>query len=313
MTGAPPSLADVKAHLWSEAVVSFYVVKRTVNQRRIARYTILAVNIGADVQRKLNESFCARLGTATNAIDYDFSTVDLDGDLLQIPAADTDFQGVVDDIMGQEPPPLAHTQEEIFDASFYIVRFDLPNVDPLFAARKTPRGWATKRKWSITNNVIFSNMQLVMENHASFVVDDYFDFFSISGMLFIFYKEAFELSLNFRERMKQIKAEVLNEFQQLKVFSDTNYIRDFIGDNMRLLRKVSQVQSLGYYRDPEYLAKLKEANTARALGLEYDENDQIILSHEKVEMVLHLLTNGRLESIINDEIFDVDAKRKVSG
>jgi hypothetical protein len=312
MTGALPSLAVVKAHQWNEATVSFYVVKRTVNQRRVARYTILMVNIGADVQQKLRESFFARLGTATNAVAYDFNTVDLDGDLLQIPAADTDFQGILDTIAGSEPPPLAHSQEEIFDGSFYIARFDLPNAPPLFAARKTPRGWATKRKWFSTNHLLFSNMQLVMENRASFTVDDYFDFFSFEEMLFIFYKEAFELNLNFRERMKQITAEVLDEFRQLRVFSDTDYMRNFIGDNMRLLRKVSQMKQLGYYRDAEYLAKLKEANAARALGIEYDENDQIVLSHDRVEMVLHLLTNGRLESIINDEIFDVDTKRKVS-
>jgi hypothetical protein len=311
MSAVSPSLEEVKALKWRGAIASFYVVRRTLSRGK-ARYRPLLVNVGADVQDQLKRAFDTRLGEVDEAIPYDFHTVDLDDNILHIELGLTDFAGIVQTITAATPPPLVDNQEELFGAWFYILRLDLTGHPPLFAVRKTPANWATKRHLTITNLIFTSNLELVLEPRPIFGVDNLFDFFSFGESLFIFDKRSFESDLNFREGMAAMKSELLTDFQQHSIFEDTALIERVVGNNLPLLRKVATVKRLGYYQDAEFRTKLREANTTHGLGLEYDVDGRIVLSEDKVEIVLHFFTNGRVSSIINAEMYDVDAKRPVN-
>ncbi len=310
MPQVSPTLANIKALNWLNSSVSFYVVKRRL-VKKSAHYEVLLVNIGENIQQNLQAVFQRRLSSAQGVMEYDFNTVDQDDNLLTITTSETDFQSIVDTITGIDPPEIANSQNQLFDAWFYVTRLYLPNQLPLFAVRRAPKGWATKKNLGAINLIFSSHMELVLEDKAIFKIDDYFDFFSYAGTIFIFYKNNFELDLNFREGMIQDKHDVIAEFEQLNVFQSTDGLELHIGNNLRLLRKIAKVKELGYYRDSEFLISLRQANEERNLGLEYDDDGLLIMTAEKVELILHFFTNGRVESIINQELFDVDAKRPV--
>ena len=312
MTDQIPELNTIKLLSWSKAIVSFYVVKRCLVQR-LAHYEILLVNVDQGVQEKLRTTLTERLDAATGLMEYDFHTVDQDDNLLTLPTNATDFQQIIDSITGESSPSLVQSQNELLDVWFYIARFDLSGQPPLWAVRRAPKGWATKKKQRVANIIFTSDMQLEIEPRQIFNIDDYYDFFSFGGGVYIFCKSAFEAATNFREGIMQDRADLVSEFVQLGTFQTTHDINEMIGSNTRLLRKAAQVKRLGYFRDQEFLEKLRLVNAERNLRLEYNEAGKLIVSAERIDFILHLFTNGRLASIINHEVFDVDAKRKVNG
>lgn len=312
MTNQTPELDIIKAYSWSNAAVSFYVAKRRLVQRQ-AHYEVLLVNVDQDVQKKLHTTLTERLHAAAGLMEYDFHTVDQDDNLLTLPTNETDFQQIIDIVMGENPLPLAQSQEQIFDVWFYVARFDLSGQPPLWAVRRTPKGWATKKKQRVANLIFSSDMQLKIDQREIFKIDDHYDFFSFCGRVFIFHKSAFETDMNFRESIIRHRTDLVAEFEQLGMFQTTEDMNEMIGNNMRLLRKAAQVKRLGYFRDQAFLEKLRLVNAERNLRLEYNETGKLIVSAERIDFILHLFTNGRLASIINHEVFDVDAKRKVNG
>lgn len=307
-----PELNAIKSLSWSDATVSFYVVKRRLVQKR-ARYEIIAVNVHPSVQDKLRTTFVGRLNSRTGVMEYDFHTVDQDDNLLTIPTNATDFQQIIDAITAENAPPLVQAQDQIFDAWFYVARLDLAEQPPLFAVRKAPKGWATKKNVTVANLIFAGDMQLTIEPQAVFKIDDFYDFFSFSGHLFIFYKSAFETDMNFRQGIMQDRTELVAELDQMGIFQATQSINEMIGNNMRLLRKAAQVKRLGYFRDQTFMDELRVVSVQKNWELEYDDAGKLIVTAERIGLILHLLTNGRLESIINHEVFDVDAKRRVEG
>jgi len=313
MTEQVPGLDTIKALPWAESLASFYIVKR----RRLAHgrmaYDVLLVNVDPSVQDKLRTTFVERLNAAAGLEEYDFHTADQNDHLLTIPTRETDFQHVINGITGETAPPLAEAQEQLLDIWLYVARLDVPGYPPLFAVRKAPRGWATKKKKGAANLIFTGNMQLAIEPRDIFKIDDYYDFFSFSGGIFIFHKSAFETDMNFREGIVRDRNDLVAELDTLGLFQANQNINEMIGTNMRLLRKAAQVKRSGYFRDQNFLNELKRVNGERNLGLEYSNSGALIVTVEKIEFILHIFTNGRVESIINHEVFDVDAKRKVNG
>ena len=96
----------------------------------------------------------------------------------------------------------------------------------------------------------------------------------------------------------------------MKIFSDVELIRKSIGSNMHLLRKVSAIQKSGYYKDKNFIKDMIVRNNEKDWGLKV-ENGVIVIDNESVDLVLKLLNNDRLESPINQEMFDATVKKKV--
>lgn len=312
MTDQVSELDKIKSLSWSNATVSFYVLRRCLVQRR-AHYESLIVNVDQGVQKKLRTTLTERLCAANGLMEYDFYTVDQDDILLTLPTNETDFQQIIENITGENPPPLAQSQDQLLDVWFYVARFDLSGQPPLWAVRKAPKGWATKKKQRVANLIFTGDRQLEIQQCEIFRIDDDYDFFSFGGEIFILNKSAFETDINFRESIIQHRTDLVAEFERLGMFQTTQDMNEIIGNNMRLLRKAAQVKRLGYFRDQEFLEKLCLVNAERNLRLEYNEAGKLIVSAERIDFILHLFTNGRLASIINHEVFDVDAKRKVNG
>ncbi len=104
--------------------------------------------------------------------------------------------------------------------------------------------------------------------------------------------------------------EIIEEFKEKKLFVNADEIVKLVGNNIKLLRKLSQVKKSGYYKDKIFLENLKKTNDEEGWEISYSENEQIIVTEVNIETVLRVLNNDRLTSKINQENFDVDVKHK---
>ena len=155
------------------------------------------------------------------------------------------------------------------------------------------------------------NMLIDIEQQQIFRIDGKIDFFSYDGITFIADKRNFETALNFREGMENNRDEIVEEFKVLKLFDNAADVSSFVGNNIKRLRRLSQIKKSGYYKDPKFLENLKKVNDEENWGIKYSETGQLLVTEDDIETVLRVLNNDRLTSKINAENFDVDVKHKL--
>lgn len=304
------ALQRVKNQNWASATVSFYVVRRRL-VRREANYDLLSVNVDEKLRRKLRNITVDCVNKANQAWEYDFNTSDLDGDVLGMEISETDMQFLIESLTSQEPLTQASDYEELLGAWIYITRLDLNEVSPLYAVRKVSSSWKATKVSQLVSMVFANNMLVDIEEKDIFRIDGKVDFFAHGGTLFIADKKNFESALNFREGMLRNRDTIVEEFEAASLFADAAQITELIGDNMRRLRKLSQVKKAGYYSDEAFLDNLKRVSAEEGWEIVYDDEGRIVVTEDDIDTVLTVLNNDRLKSPINQEGFDVDVKHKI--
>ena len=302
-------LNTVKTIDWDSASVSFYVVKRKLIQR-IAKYDIFHVNVDKPLRRKLRGITSGIIKKSNVAIEYDFNTADLDDDLLGLPTTDTDLHAILQTLQGDEEPQTVDQYNALLGSWLYIARLDVKDQPPLFSARRVSEGWTTKKVMQLINMVFQNNMLVDIGKQEIFRIDDKVDFFTYDGIIFIADKKNFETALNFREGMERNRDEIVKEFSSLGLFENATAVSDLVGNNLRHLRRLSQVKKAGYYKDPNFLASLRKVSEEDGWGIQYSPGGKLLVTEDDIETVLRVLNNDRLTSKINAENFDVDVKHK---
>jgi hypothetical protein len=303
---------QVKSISWSEATVSFYVAKRRLINRE-AKYDLLQVNIDENLRRKLRNIICNKVASSNQALEYDFNTSDLDDNVLGITTQETDLQGIIDIITSEAPPSFADTYESLIGSWLYIARLDFPAQPPLYSVRRVSEGWSAKKITQLVSMIFQNNMLVDLDQREIFRTDGKVDFFSFDGIIFIADKKNFETSLNFREGMERNRDEIVEELRDISIFEDANEISLLVGNNIKRLRKLSQVKKAGYYRDDDFMSNLKIVNEEESWGIRYSSDGKLCITEDDIDTVLKVLNNDRLTSKVNQENFDVDVKHKLPG
>lgn len=195
------------------------------------------------------------------------------------------------------------------DSWAYTVKLD-HDGSTVYGVRKINK-YTQITKVKAVSYFIFEDKKLVdLGDKQIFPLDTHIDFFAHDGTTFITNKKEFESALNFREGMERNRDSILEEFKLLNLCSDVEPIRKVIGNNLHLLRKISSIQKGGYYRDKNFLQSLINKNVEKGWNLKI-ANGVVVIDESNVEFVLKLLNNERVESQINQEVFDAVVKRKV--
>jgi len=308
MENLQESFSKVKDVAWDEAVVSFYIVKRKLVNRE-AKYEVLQVNVDENLRKKLRKVASDKVTKSNNAIEYDFNTSDLDDDVLGIATEETDLKELIDSITAEEAPEIADSYEALIGSWVYIARLE-KDEQILYSVRRVSEGWTTKKVSQLINMIFNNNMLVDIEQKEIFRIDGKVDFFSFDGVIFIADKKNFEAALNFRVGMEKNRDEIVEEFKETKLFVDADEISKLVGNNIKRLRKLSQVKKAGYYKEQHFLQSLKQVNTDENWGIQYSDDGKLIVTEDDIETVLTVLNNSRLKSPINQESFDVDVKHK---
>lgn len=303
-------LRTVKGIPWGRASVSFYVVKRVLVQRS-AKYEVMQVNIDASMSKKLRNIITEKIQSSNDVFEYEFTSCDLDDNVLGIDTAETDYDCIIKALMEGQDPPFASSPDHLLGAWMYVARLDRTDGTPLFAARRVSEGWTTKKVLKVMSAIYKNNMLVDLDQKQVFHIDRKIDFFAYDQVTFIADKRNFELALNFRVGMERNRDDIVAELTGMSLFANAPDISQLVGDNMRRLRKLSQVKNAGYYKSQEFLQNLKNVNDEEGWGLEYDAAGKLKVTDENIDTVLKLLNNDRLASKVNSEEFDVDVKHKI--
>ncbi len=295
---------------WKKATVSFYVLRRQVTQRK-AKYKVLQVNIDKNLKEKLRSIVSKKIAGSNDVLQYDFNTADLDNNILGIPNSETDFEEILELINAEKEPQFAKTYEDLLKKNLYISRLDIKDEQPLYAIRYIEGGWNIKKVTQFINLIFKNNTLVDLDFKEIFRIDSKVDFFSFDGTIFIVHKKEFEKALNFRAGMEKNRDEIVKEFAKLKLFKNPQNISKLVGDNMRWLRRLSKIKKSGYYKDQQFMSKLKEVNSERNWGIQYSDDGKLVITEDDMELVFTILDNGRLDSPINQEVFDVEVKHKI--
>lgn len=303
-------LKELQQDKWSKSTVSLYVAKRTL-KNKIAKYEVFQVNVDKSLREKLRKIAIKRLKLANIATEYDFNTADLDNDMLSIETTDTDLQIILEQITADKDPEFINDFSDLVDTWVYVARLDLPGEEPLYSVRKVSEIWSTKKVNQLVNALFQNNMLVDLKQEHIFRIDGKIDFFSHEGTIFIADKKNFESALNFRVGMEKNRDEIVQEFKDTNLFVDADEISSLVGSNLKRLRKLSQVKKAGYYKDKDFLTKLKQISETEGWGVKYSSDGKLIVDKDDIDVVLKVLNNDRLKSMINDEDFDVDVKHKL--
>lgn len=302
---------EVKKQKWDTASVSLFVVKRKLVNRS-AKYDVFHVNVDEALRKKIRSVAYRKINKANKAIEYDFNTADTDDDFLGLPAKDTDLQSILDAMQGEAEPRSIENYESLLGSWMYIARLDIEGVPPLFSSRRVSDGWTTKKVKQLINMVFQNNMLVDIGEQEIFRIDGKVDFFSYNGTIFIADKNNFEAALNFRKGMERNRDEIVKEFESLHLFDNVAEISHLVGNNLRRLRKLSQVKKAAYYKDKNFLTNLKRVNEEEGWGIQYSDDGKLLVTEDDIETVLRVLNNDRLTSKVNSENFDVDVKYKLT-
>jgi hypothetical protein len=229
--------------------------------------------------------------------------------VLGIAIEETDLKELIDSITAEEAPETANSYEALIGSWIYIARLE-KDEQILYSVRRVSEGWTTKKVSQFINMIFDNNMLIDIEQKEIFRIDGKVDFFSFNDVIFIADKKNFEAALNFREGMKKNRDEIVKEFKQTNLFVDADEISNLVGNNIKRLRKLSQVKKAGYYKKQHFLQSLKQVNEDENWGIQYSDDGKLIVTEEDIETVLTVLNNSRLKSPINQESFDVDVKHK---
>ncbi|MBP6421461.1 MAG: DUF4868 domain-containing protein [Propionivibrio sp.] len=297
--------ADLKA--WT---VSMWLVKRRLDVQKVAHYSVVRVDLDKKLQAKLKRAVVERVqGKEYKLDEYDFLTADQDDRLLTINVSDTDFSKVQAEVDKGLANKKVEQYEDLLDSWAFVVKL-VHDGNAVYGVRKINK-FTQATKVGAVSYFLFEDKKLVdLEDKKIFTLDTHIDFFVFDGTTFITNKKEFESAMNFREGMEKNRDSVLTEFVDLDVFSDVEPIRNTVGANLHLLRKISAIQKSGYYKDQTFLANLIKLNHSEGWGLVI-EHGKIVVDEANVELVLTLLNNSRLRSPINQEVFDAAVKKKV--
>lgn len=303
-------LNDLRKADFRQWVTTLWLVKRRLATGE-ANYSVLRVDTERGLQSKLRKLLTEKVQGKDYKIEpYSFITADQDDQVYTIDVADTDFGKIEAEIENGLDNDKAEDYEDLLNSWAYVIQVK-HKESSLYGLRKINTLNQTKKLNSFASFLFQNHLLVDLDDKKVFTIDKRIDFFAYGGTAFITNKKAFETALNFRKGMEDNRDLVLQDFETLTIVKDVELIRKTVGSNLHLLRKMSAIQKSAYYKDKGFLANLMAVSKAENWPLTF-ENDAIVVCEANVDLVLTLLTNSRLKSPINQEVFDAAVKKKVS-
>lgn len=312
-TKAAKKIAHLRDENFQHWHFSLWMLKRRTAGRDVF-FSSLHVDVDKKLQSKLKRAVTGRLkDTSLKLVPYEFLSEDQDDRVMTLEVDETSFGRMRTEVDKGTANRKAEKYEDLLGAWAYVVKLE-HGENVLYGVRKISQ-YTRAAKLAASGSIsqlLFRDKQLTdLEDEKVFTLDMKVDFLAYDGTIFIANKRDFESVLNFREGMEKNRDSVLEELAVLKIFSDIEPIRSGVGVNLNLLRRISSIQKSGYYKSPEFIASLIAISNEKQWGLKIN-NGTILVDEDSVDLILKLLNNDRLESPINQEMFDAAVKRKVS-
>lgn len=291
------------------ADASLWVFKKRPAPEQQNTFTASSVLMGEELREELRKIVGRYQESCTLAEEYGLlAQVNEDGFL----AADrensifSDLQGLIDRPLEE---CLARKVKQLNNAAGYVFRLE-HNALVLYCVKKAGADWATRKKKGLMS-VLFDQAEMEIVDTPSFSIARIFDFFVIGSSIFITNKAAFESLLSHKETYQGAYLALKQEPGFSAAIASFQIFDQFIGNNATHLRRMAVIKVRGYYNNPDYMARLRQINQLRNWGIQFDAQDRIVPTADKMRDILHILLDHRLRSELSENDYDVPATTPV--
>ncbi|WP_410499637.1 Kiwa anti-phage protein KwaB-like domain-containing protein [Chitinibacter sp. S2-10] len=295
-------LNELKNEVYDEATVSMWVVKRSAKVGK--SYVANSVRLSPDLADRFLNVASDGMDLIIEEEDYTTLAQVNDNSVLSISTVETSFPILIDEI---NQPPEEHwieNSKDLMRSVCFVIKIEFVSGNVLFCVKKSGVDWsATKRSKFIPT--MFANETLVVNEEPIFHIGNNFDFYAYKEGIFIRSKEKFESVLQFKASYADDFGEMTSEPEFVNVFSNFAELQQYVGTNTIQLRRMSAIRQKGFYKDRNFMERLKAINERDGWGIEFDQNDKINITKEKVRDIIQVLLDHRLYSELSLAKYDV--------
>jgi hypothetical protein len=285
------------------ATASLWIFKKRPVTGAMNPFTAVSVLMSDALRDQLKGLVTGYQASHTDAEEYGLLAQPSEGSFLCVSREGTLFphlQALIDQPLEE---CLVRNVKQLNNAAGYVLR--LRDGDCLlYCVKKTTPDWATRKKKGVMN-VFFTEAGLDIVDDPSFSIARQFDFFVTGENVLMASKAAFESLLSHKESYEEAYAELKAEPGFAAAISALAPFDAFVGRNATHLRRMTVIKARGYYKNPDYLARLREISALRGWGIEFDERGRIVPTPERMRDILHVLLDHRLRSELSDNQYDV--------
>ena len=273
-------------------------------------YTGHWVETTNSVDAVLKETVKDEIGRIEEIDPYALLAENNEGSALQI-AKDETFADLVIGAAGAETEnKRVQKTEQLRNATFYLIKM-VNNNAILHAVRRTSAGWKTKRAMS-ARTIIFDEHQLDLDDRPRFDLEKNIDFFVFDGDLLILHKGHFESVLRYKQAHASDFLSLQKEADFAGIFVELAPLVQHVGNHKIHLRRMSAVRQKGYYRDTEFMNRLRQQHAEYGFTFQFDEDGRIIPTTETSPQIITALLDHRLKSEFSRHIYDVPSTTPVA-
>ncbi|MDI4657533.1 Kiwa anti-phage protein KwaB-like domain-containing protein [Xanthobacter autotrophicus] len=303
------ALDELKEFSLSEASVQLWVFKKSTRGGQPV-FTGRWVDTTDDLDAAMRQAVANERARITEVQEYGLLTQANEGSALSIGTVETHAGLVLDQANAAVDRKKVRDLKAIQNTEFYAIKLVVGDR-ALYAVRKADASWRTKRRLQ-SISVYFSDHTLGLVTDPGFSISRNVDFFVVGDKILISSKPNFESVLGYKaahvEDFKLLREE--SEFSS--VFTSLEALLQHVGENKIQLRRASAIRQKGHYKDPVFMANLRQNAALFGLSITFDEEGKIIPTMENCQDIIQALLDHRLQSGFSRNIYDVQDTSNVN-
>lgn len=287
--------------------VSLAIIKEYKKQR-VSQYNASYVPVNEPVEVKLRRIMSSHINNANTVEEYSVDCPEPEEDEVRaIDYEETDFIKIMEKLIPLNPEEdIVTGVDELVRAKSYVIVLRQDGDIKAIGFRILPENWKMKKAKGFIPLMYKDHRFEDLDSNPVFSIANTIDFVFYGEKLFILSKKSFEAGLNFREGMINKANEFYDEADEEEIFLNIDVLKQKVGNNQRYLRKISTIQNLGYYKNKNFMIRMKELSEEKKWDVQFD-NGHIVITEENLDHILSILQNKRLHSEFTEEDFDVDS------
>lgn len=295
-------LETLKGFNLQNAELSVWVFRKKTSEGNPS-FTGKWITVDLELKTELLGFINNERGHYTEVVDYSLLAQNNENSLMLIGTGETSAVSVTTISSNQTQEKKIKDIKELSNCDFYSVKLVVGDT-VLHCVKKTDSSWSTKKNKDL-KNIVYKNNKLSIDNTPKFNISKDFDFFVLEDNVFIKNKKVFESVLSYKKAHISNFSELVEEPEFSEVFTDSEPLKKYVGNNAMQLRRASAIKQKGYYKNPDFMKSLQDNATRFRLNLQFDGHGKIVANDDCCADIFQALLDHRLQSHYIAHIYDV--------
>lgn len=293
--------ADWRAFNYDNATIQLWVFKKSSTSAKFRAWHVRTDN---DIEELFRSAIKKETTRITEHAAYSPLSQNNESSCLTHPLESSDgLIALLDKVDAPETENTDAQLKHLKGAAGYLVKFQ-NDGSTVYGIRKTAPTWRPTVRSSLIN-AIFRNGELSATPEESFSFDSYFDFYCFNETIFVASKRAYESTMSDKKVYERNFEDLAVGPQFANIFSNIESLKAYVGTNAMQLRRITVIQQKALYLRPNFSSRLSQVNLARNWGLNFDNDDKLIVCDQTARTIMQILLDHRLLSEITDTTYDV--------